>query len=36
MIIMGIIVHVLRPDIYIPDVNFSNQAVDISLPSNNN
>ena len=25
---------VLRPDIYIPDNNFSNQAVDISLSSN--
>ena len=25
---------VLRPDIYIPDVNFSDQAVDTSLPSN--
>ena len=25
---------VLRPDIYIPDVNFSNQAVDTLLPSN--
>ena len=25
---------VLRPDIYIPDVNFSDQAVDTLLPSN--